>query len=324
MVAVTAAVVPTLSQVRSWQIAHLTTAADHWISNATIWESAFSEVFYGMPNPGGAPWLGLAADAAQERAYRDRMTIIGVADELHAAALVARSGATQLEFAKRQVLSAVSDARAAGFTVDEDLSVSSPPSGNSAALVGTRLSQAQQFASHIRSAAVTLATLDQEVAGKISAAATGVSMLTLPDAPPSEPTPADPKDPDAKGLLVHDADGVHKIVDPLPSGRQPHVKVLPNPETVRGLFDVLTRDSAPAPPSNYPGESRVLEDGTRISYREGSKSGGPTIDLVYPDQTQVKIHVEDLPKPPTLRRYRYRRLYRHRSLFQLLNCRTPR
>jgi hypothetical protein len=224
-------------------------------------------------------------------------SVIAAADELHAAAGIARNGASELNVAKQQVFSAVSSARAAGFTVGEDLSVSFPPGASSVASVA-RLSQAQAFAAEIRMAATLLVTLDQPVATNIVAAATGVSALNFPKSPPPGPRPGGPDDTDAKALSVRDAGDVHKIVDPLPPGRQPFVKTVPNSAIARALFEELTANSTPAPPSSYPGESRILEDGTRISYREGSKSGGPTIDIVYPDQTQTKIHVEELPKAP--------------------------
>ena len=249
-----------------------------------------------MPNPGGTAWHGVAAEAAQQRAYSDRMKVVGVADELHMAAMVARNGAGELTAAKQQVLSIVGDARAAGFAVGDDISVSYAP--GSGALASARMSQAQAFNSQIRTAVTTLAAIDLEVARKINSAANGVSALTFPESPPVGPTPEQPKDPDAQSLSVRNAEDVHKVVDPLPQGRQPHVKVLPNSAAVRGLFEELTGNSVPAPPSSYPGESRVLEDGTRISYRDGSKSGGATIDIVYPDGTSAKVHVEEFPRQP--------------------------
>ena len=273
-------------------------AADHWAGNAAGWENAATEVSQSMRNPGGSPWQGAAADSAQLRAYNDRLRVISIADQLHAAAGHARSGTTEIAAAKRQALSSIQAARTAGFTVGEDLSVSYVQGVGSGITAEIRRSQALEFATQIRTAVSALVTTDQEVARKIASAATGVSALTFPEAPPNEPKPDDPKDPGAKGLSVRNAEDVHKRVDPLPPGRQPHVKVLPNSTAVRALFDELTGNSVPAPPSSYPGESRVLEDGTRISYREGSKSGGSTIDIVYPDGTQAKVHVEEVPKPP--------------------------
>jgi hypothetical protein len=293
MPAVASPNLPSLSQIQSWDTSHLTSAATHWRANATRWEDAATEIYQQMGNPGGRIWEGRAAEAAQQRAHDDRMKIIGVADELHAASDLAHEAANELEVAKRRVTSLVAEARASGLTVNDDLSVEYLDDGSTAA--AAKRAKALEFATKIRTGAVQLAALDQRVAAGLTAAASNVTALDFPETPPSVPSP---KDPDTTGLLVRDAEDVHKVVDPLPPGRQPHVKVVPTPETLRGLFETLTTNSTPAPPNSYPGDSRLLEDGTRISYRPESKSGGATIDIAYPDKSVTKIHVEELPKPP--------------------------
>jgi hypothetical protein len=69
---------------------------------------------------------------------------------------------------------AVEDAQAAGFDVDEDASVIDRSTGGSAAWRGGRQAQAQAFAADIRQRAAQLAALDQEVAGKVTAAVAGI------------------------------------------------------------------------------------------------------------------------------------------------------
>lgn len=288
-----AADLPSLSQIQSWDTSQLTSAALHWRTNATSWEDAATEIYQQMASPGGRVWQGRMAEAAQQRAHADRMKIIGVAGELHAASNLADAGANELEVAKRRVISVVAEARAYGFTVNEDLSVEYFDDGLSAA--AAKRAQALALATKLRSGAMQLAAVDQRIAGQLTAVASHVTALDFPETPPSVPSP---KDPDVNGLSVHDAEDVHKIVDPLPPGRQPHVKVVPTPEALKGLFGTLTTNSTTAPPSSYPGDTRLLDDGTRISYRPDSKSGGATIDIVYPDKSTTKIHVEELPKPP--------------------------
>lgn len=138
---------------------------------------------------------------------------------------------------------------------------------------------------------------------------------TTPSSPPtavpeaSAPPPVAPHDPlgpDADdgdngvhGLSVNNAKDVHAKVDPLPPGRQPHVKVLKTPEQIRLFYEQLTENATRVPgPPTYPGEWQVLEDGTRIAYRENSKFGGPTIEIQYPDGKNVDIHMEERPKRP--------------------------
>ncbi len=83
----------------------------------------------------------------------------------------------------------------------------------------------------------------------------------------------------------------HDIVDPLPPGEQPHVRQLPTSAEIRALYERLTENGTLATPPTYPGTSHLLEDGTRISIRETSSSGGTTIDIKYPDGSIQKVHL---------------------------------
>jgi hypothetical protein len=275
-----------LSTVQAWDTGHLTTAAQHWTGRATTWESAFTDVYREMPNPGGTSWSGAAADAALLRAHSDRVKVLAAVDQLHDAAATARSGALELDGAKQRVLSAVNSAQSAGYVVTEDLSVGYPRRVSSPAEAAIRQVQAQTMATDIRTRAGTLATLDHKVAADITAKAMGVGTMDFPEAPPG-----------ADALSVKNEKDVHRIVDPLPPGRSPGVKMVPNGGTP-GLFGTLTENGTPIPPGTYPGQVSVLPDGTRISYRPTSKSGGGTIDIKYPDGTTVKIHEFPAPQPP--------------------------
>ena len=73
-------VVPTLSQVENWDIEHLNEAAKHWTNTAIVWEDSFTQLAVQILNPGGQPWEGEAAEAAQYRAHTDKMTVIELAD----------------------------------------------------------------------------------------------------------------------------------------------------------------------------------------------------------------------------------------------------
>jgi hypothetical protein len=181
MAAVTAAV-PTLSQIHSWSTEHLETAATHWSETAATWEHAFTVIHREASNPGGTQWIGAAADAAVLRTGTDKVVVVGVADTLHAAAQVARDGAQEIVGARELALQAVNDARAAGFTIGEDLSVTSRTPGPPA-LMAAREAQAQVFAAAIRTSAENLVAIDTEVAGKVSAAIGGVNTAQFGDTP---------------------------------------------------------------------------------------------------------------------------------------------
>jgi hypothetical protein len=162
---------PSLSQLLTWPTEHLTEAADHWeaiggrsyeVANS-VWQDALS-----------IDWQGDAADALRSGTHADMLTTSSVADQLYEAAKVARSGASDLHTARSRVQYAVEDARTAGFNVNQDLSVTDRSTGGSAAQRAARRAQAETIAGDIRQRAAGLVGLDQQVAGKITAAVTGM------------------------------------------------------------------------------------------------------------------------------------------------------
>ena len=179
---------PTLSQVRNWDTEHLTAAADHWTKTATVWEDRFTRYATHVNNPGGTPWEGAAADAAQQRAHSDRMTVIGLADQLHDASAIARSGAVEIAEACRLVLRSADAAERAGFTVGEDFSVIDRHVYNMRA-AAARQAQAAGFAADLRATVADLVAVDARVASQITTATTGLG--NDPFAEPGSPPPAE-------------------------------------------------------------------------------------------------------------------------------------
>jgi hypothetical protein len=164
-----------LSEVHAWDITHLESATRDWTATAQHWETSFSSIHRASVSPGGTVWEGVAAEAAQERAFADLVKVRGLADVLHESAAIARRGAETLFSAKQRVLDAVKDASAAGYVVGEDLSVT-PSQGGMAAQA-----QAQVYAAQIRERAVELAARDQEIAAKITAATAPLNAVTFPE-----------------------------------------------------------------------------------------------------------------------------------------------
>jgi hypothetical protein len=176
-----------LSQLLAWPTEHLTEAADHW--------EAVGARSYGVTNQVrqdalSIDWQGDAADTLRSATHADMLTTSAVADQLHAAAKVARSAASDLSTARTRMGYAVDDARTAGFDVGEDLSITDRLSGGSPAQRAARQAQAQTFASGIRQRAGQLVGLDQQVAGKITAAVAGIRD-TFPNDPSSGTPPQD-------------------------------------------------------------------------------------------------------------------------------------
>jgi hypothetical protein len=133
-------------------------------------------------SPGGTVWEGVAAEAAQERAFADLVKVRGLADLLHESAAIAHRGADTLDSAKRSVLDAVEEASSAGYVVGEDLSVT-PPRGGLAAQA-----QAQLYAADIQDRAAQLVAHDQAIAAEITTASAPLNRVTFPE--PQESPPA--------------------------------------------------------------------------------------------------------------------------------------
>lgn len=179
--------VPTLSQIEAWDVTHLHEAAEHWTTVADAWLQTFTGVREQLAASG---WEGQARDAAVDRADGDLMQMRGAAWRLQDAATVARAGASDLTAAKQRVLSAVDDARAAGFEVREDLTVNAYVRGRPVAQAMALQPQANALTAEIRAAAAGLAELDQQVATKITSATAGVHGFTFPpEAPDHAPYP---------------------------------------------------------------------------------------------------------------------------------------
>jgi hypothetical protein len=186
---------PTLSQLLAWPTEHLTEAADHWeavggrsygVANQ-VWRDALS-----------IDWHGDGADALRTATHADMLTTTAVADQLQAAAKVARSGASDLYAARSRLRYAVEDANLAGFDVREDMSVTDRSTGSSPAQRAARQAQAQTFAADIRQRAAQLMGLDQQVAAKVTAAMAGIR-----DTFPPDPTPGTSRDPKIQAVDNH-------------------------------------------------------------------------------------------------------------------------
>lgn len=283
MAATSVGAMPRLSEIQSWDTEHLTAAARWWDAAANRWENGLSDVLRQSYTPGGSVWEGTAATAAQDRALSDRAKVNATAQHLRTTSAAARAGAEALASARQQVLAAVNAAQAAGFHVGDDLSVSYDDDGTPAS--AAKRAQATSMARQIWSSAQQLVATDRQVADQIKKSSDGVQSLDfgIGGSPPL--TPVDGKGP-------HNADDVFKIVDPLPPGKKPHVRELPTSEQIRALYDWLTQNGLPGPPSSYKGTESVLPDGTRIGIRDESSSGGTTVDINFGDgRAPMKVHL---------------------------------
>lgn len=175
---------PSLSQLLSWPTEHLTQAAEDW---GTIGGRCYQLANQVRQDALSIDWQGEAADTLRSATHADMMTTSAVADQLQSAATVARSAASDLDSSRSRVQYAVEDARTAGFDVGENLSVTDRSSGGSSVQRSARQVQAQTLAADIGQRAAQLVGLDQQIAGKISAAVAGIGQTFPPSPAPNAP-----------------------------------------------------------------------------------------------------------------------------------------
>lgn len=171
---------PTLSTIQTWDVNHLTEAAEHWDSTAERWEDVSLQVWQ---QSHGLDWEGQAREALVARTTADKTTMLGRADQLRDAARIARRGADDIGAAKRRVLYGVEDAHNAGFLVGEDLSVIDTRTAKNPAELAARQAQAQRFSADIRSRAGQLVGVDSEVGANLTGTAGNVGSTTFADNP---------------------------------------------------------------------------------------------------------------------------------------------
>src|SRR3954469_7123098 len=146
---------------------------------ADPWQESFSQVASCMPAPGGIPWEGAGSEAAQSRASTDAMQVEELAVSLRSASPVAGNGADEIHAIRQSVPDAVENGESAGFTVGEELSVTSRYTDLIPAAEAARQAQAEALAADIRAKATALVTADHDVAAKAASAASGIHDVTL-------------------------------------------------------------------------------------------------------------------------------------------------
>lgn len=316
--------VPDLSELLSWPTTHLTEAADHWEAVGGRSYAVANQVWRDALAVG---WQGQGADALRMATHTDMVSTSRAVDQLQGAAKVARAGASDLYAARARLRYAVQEANATGFDVDEEMSVIDRSTGGSAAQRASREAQAEALAADIRQRAAQLVALDQQVAGMVTAAVAGIRetfpQSPTPRTPPRTPQiqsvdnhtfkqdpapPSDPgPDPPWKDLpSPHNAQDIEDALERLaPGKRRPH-RQLDTPEQIKNFWDWLAKNARDLPQRGDV-TRKELDDGTEITVRPGSKSGGPAIGVVIPgSEKNPKVHlplpfVDDPPElPPVL------------------------
>lgn len=80
------------------------------------------------------------------------------------------------------------------------------------------------------------------------------------------------------------------ILEATEEGRQKDVRQVDTDDDVRRLAEKIMEGGTPLHRPGYPGRWVTAPDGTQIGLRESSASGGPTIDVKFPNGDVGKVH----------------------------------
>jgi hypothetical protein len=87
--------------------------------------------------------------------------------------------------------------------------------------------------------------------------------------------------------------GIRAHLKGLERGRSPgSTRVVGSEAELKSLFDRWSAGGTPAVAKGYKGPYVKLPDGTGVGLRATSRSGGPTIDIKFPDGTNMKVHIK--------------------------------
>lgn len=156
---------PTLSQIKTWDRDHLADAARCWSAAADIWERVFCRVWQ---QSYAADVERHAGGVLQDPTSSDISLVGSRADWLRQAAAISRKGAGDIDSARRCTIRAIQDARNAGFSVGEDLSVTDARDSRNAQERAARQALAKAFAANICHRAAALVALDEEVVANLT------------------------------------------------------------------------------------------------------------------------------------------------------------
>jgi hypothetical protein len=172
---------PSLSQVQTIATELLRQAACSWRATGAHWEQVFTRLREQASRDDMLE--GQTGAAVCDRACDDWVIVQGKVFALQEAAQIAELGADRLAGAQAHVLDAVEQTRAAGFAVNEDLSVTDTQAGGSPARRAARLAQAETHAAYIRHCVSSLVAVDREVSAQLAAATQGFATVAFDESP---------------------------------------------------------------------------------------------------------------------------------------------
>jgi hypothetical protein len=172
---------PSLSQIQTIPTKLLRQAGSSWRATGAHWEQVFTQLQEQASRDDVLE--GHTGTAVRGRAYDDWVIVQGKVFQLQEAAEISELGADRLAGAQAHALDAVEQARAAGFEVNEDLSVTDTQSGGSPAQRAARQAQAKTQAAYIRHCVDSLVAVDREVSAKLTAATHSFGTVAFDESP---------------------------------------------------------------------------------------------------------------------------------------------
>jgi hypothetical protein len=298
-----------LSQVMAYNTEHLIDASAHWEALADQREEVFGTVHNEART---LPWEGLGANALLQRTGADYNTALESAENLRAASMIARDGASTLTQLHSRVLYTVEDMQADGFAPTEELGVVDTRASTNPAVAAQRQAQAQAYASQLKSQVADLYTHDAKVGADMSKATADEGKIQFvdhtfktdgPTTPAPPPQPPMSRKQAADGLKdVNDRIWTHNHVD------KPVIDALPPNDPRRTDFHIETEqlnaekqqylDVLPQqhPPANVIGPNGVNLPGVPpgVLSDTAAKSGEGWIYPVTPDERGIDPRVASI------------------------------
>jgi hypothetical protein len=172
---------PSLSQVQTMPTELLRQAAYSWRATTARWERVFTQLREQSSRDDVLD--GQTGAAVRGLAHGDWMIVRGKTFRLQEATKIAELGADRLDGAQEHALDAVEQARADGFAVNEDLSVTDTQLSRSPERRAARQAQARAHAAYVRHCVGALMAVDREVSAQLAAATQGFGNVAFDESP---------------------------------------------------------------------------------------------------------------------------------------------
>jgi hypothetical protein len=257
--------IPTLSQVQSYDPVWVKDAATYGRNTADVYEDTWSQAVYNLSSSG---WQGQGFDNALDAHQADRSSARGHADALRSTAATAERSYEELVSMRDQLLQQVKQAQTAGYQVSEAFTVTPPP-GMSPMLAAVKAPEMIQMTAQMQEGAANLGAHDALVGGQLGrfagAPTNGHVHATDFKTDPSLPPGTQPDHPkDLKGLLG--AQGIPPGMSPM---HPQNLADLLGGQTPEERKTTITNMMLPpgAPPGSKPTPDRVNDFWRGVSGR---------------------------------------------------------